>query len=382
MAAREETVRHISVIQMLLDSEKRNAELQQTINELQRRPTVESHQVLQQQNKELQQTVNELQSRPTVESQQQFASFQKDRQEDPLLRSLQDEISKQPPSPLSPPPAFSPLSTLETPQSTPNEDLLRMKARLNQPRPASTAVVDAEIARLVEVTRTNVGSSQPRNHNNRPRIEVDLTVDDSNPLSETGLDGGGLSGHDAGLDERDDGGSVGLRDRQSHPNRKRRRFNNEESMPSVLLDTEDTAPASQATNDSTARRGIRTKPTVAKAAPRPIGKSRKGPRKCTDEIPVPEHFLFVPNDGGDDDDDDETTGVLRPASELPAADLSSIQNAYKGLLNTRAKQVDPRTMMSEKHRGTYVGQGVCIARYLTQGSRAKACPSSVACSNT
>lgn len=57
MAAREETVRHISVIQMLLDSEKRNAELQQTINELQRRPT--------------------------VESQQQVASFQKDRQKTP-----------------------------------------------------------------------------------------------------------------------------------------------------------------------------------------------------------------------------------------------------------------------------------------------------------
>jgi hypothetical protein len=273
MAPREETARHISVIQMLLDSEKQNAELQQTINELQRRPTVESPQVLQQQNKELQQTVNELQSQPTVD---------------------------------------------------------------------------------------------------RPRIEVDLTVDDSDPLSETGLDGDGISGHDTGLDERDDGGSVDLRDRQPHPNRKKRRFNNEESMPSVLLDTEDTAPASQATTDSTVRRSRRTKPTQ---------KTRKGPKRNTDEVPVPELFLFMSNDGGDDDEDDETTGALRPASELPAAALSSIQNAYEGLFNGRTKQVDPRTMMAEKHRGTYVDQGVCIARYFSQGSRAKACPSNVTCKN-
>lgn len=52
-----------TVLRMLLNSEKRNAELQQTVNELQGRPTVESQ-------RDLEQTVKELQRRPTVESQQ------------------------------------------------------------------------------------------------------------------------------------------------------------------------------------------------------------------------------------------------------------------------------------------------------------------------
>lgn len=337
----------------------------------------------------------------TTAKRQKTANLKDEQQDNPFLRKVQAEASQMPPSPLPPSPALSPPSIPVAPQSTLNEHPLRMKERVDQPRWASTAAIIAELARLVEAKKamTDVVLSQPPlNHKKRPRTEEDSPVDDSDPLSETGLNDGGLSGHDAGLDERNGGESVVVRDgdhadRQPHPNRKKRRFNNEESMPSVLLDTEEpsvvldteepsvvldteeTAPDSQATSDSTAHGGRRTKSTVAKAAPRAIGKSRKGPPKRNEPIPVLKHFLFVP----DDDDDNETTGVLRPAAELPAKALSSIQNAYQGLLDSRRKQVQPSTMLAERNSNSYVDRGICIARFITQGAKAKACESSVAC---
>jgi hypothetical protein len=107
-----------------------------------------------------------------------------------------------------------------------------------------------------------------------------------------------------------------------------------------------------------------------KAAPRAIGKPKKGPPKRPVKMPEWDLFLFVP-------DDDDTTGDLKPISDLPQTVQFRVQQAVEELLKPRLKRV--QTIFGENNSNTYIDRKICVGRFIYQRTRNAKCPSTIAC---